>query len=246
MEIPEQACLMKKEVSILIIGTFTFVIVTLTAALLLFSYRWHFRLLCFEAFRGRGERLRQRLLQQEFDFDVFVSYDSYDFRWVQQHLMPELEDRQGLRLCIHERDSIPGEQIVDNIAKCVERSKKVMMVFSRNFNFSEWCQFELMYCLTHVMDYDDSLVIIVIDDITRRRMTAAMTAVLKTTTYIQWAEHQDAIYSFWGRVRLALADIMPNGPANRRRNPNVQAGHQIMNHRLLPQDHIPLADVGLA
>jgi heme/copper-type cytochrome/quinol oxidase subunit 2 len=43
IKIPEQACLMKKEVSVLIIGTFTFVIVTLTAALLLFSYRWHLR-----------------------------------------------------------------------------------------------------------------------------------------------------------------------------------------------------------
>jgi hypothetical protein len=85
-----------------------------------------------------------------------VSYDSLDHGWIRQHLMPELEDRQGLRLCIHERDFIPGEQIVDNIARYVERSKKVMMVFSKNFVRSEWCQFELTYCLTHVMDYDES------------------------------------------------------------------------------------------
>jgi hypothetical protein len=63
IKISDQACLMKKEVRVLIIGTFTFMIVTLTAALLLFSYRWHLRLLCFEAIRGQGERFRQRLAQ---------------------------------------------------------------------------------------------------------------------------------------------------------------------------------------
>jgi hypothetical protein len=98
------------------------------------------------------------------------------------------------------------------------------------------------------MDYDDSLLIVVIDDVITRRMTEAMMAVIKTTTYIQWAEHQDAIHSFWGRVRLALADIMPNVPLNRRRNPNAQAERHIMNvnHRPLPRDHIPLNEVGLA
>jgi hypothetical protein len=187
-------------------------------------------------------------VQQHFDFDIFVSYDSLDIGWIRQQLMPELEGRRGLRLCIHERDFIPGEQIVDNIARYVERSKKVMMVFSKNFVRSEWCQFELTYCLRHVMNYDDSLLIVVIDDVITRRMTEAMMAVIKTTTYIQWAEHQDAIHSFWGRIRLALADIMPNVPARRRRNPNAEADRHIMNvnHRPLPYNHIPLDEVGRA
>jgi hypothetical protein len=91
-----------------------------------------------------------------------------------------------------------------------------------------------------------SLLIVVIDDVITRRMTEAMMAVIKTTTYFQMAEHQDAIHSFWGRVRLALADIMPDVFVRRRRNPNAQAERHIMNHRPLPHDHIPLDEVGLA
>jgi toll-like receptor 13 len=76
---------------------------------------------------------------------------------------------------------------VDNIARCVEGSKKMLMVFSRDFVQSQWCQFELTYCLRHVMDYDDNLLIVCVDDVVSTEMTTAMMAVLKMTTYIQWA-----------------------------------------------------------
>jgi hypothetical protein len=203
-----QQCLLSEQTSVMIIASCTLVVTSLTAALLLVSYRWHVRLLLYEAFRDpNNDRRRRRLLTQQFTYDVFVSYDSRDLHWVRHRLMAELEGEMGLRLCVHERDFIPGKNIVDNIAQCVERSKKVMMVFSRHFVRSQWCQFELTYCLRHVMDYDDVLIIVCVDDVVSTEMTSAMMAVLKTTTYIQWAEHRDAARSFWGRIRLALQDI---------------------------------------
>ena len=114
-----------------------------------------------------------------------------------------------MRLCLHERDFILGKNIVDNICDCVETSKKVLVVFSKHFCRSQWCQFELQFCLNHVIDFDDALVVTCLDDVGSRDLTTAMMAVLKTTTYIQWEEHPDAIASFWGRLRVALQDILP-------------------------------------
>jgi hypothetical protein len=206
---PAQACYLSQELSGYIITFCSIYIVTLTSALLVYSYRWHFRLLLYEAFRGRNDGARRRrLLQNKFDFDVFVSYDKRDLPWVRRHLMAELEGRMGLRLCVHERDFVIGNDIVDNIAECVERSKKVMMVFSRHFVRSQWCQFELTYCLRHVMDYDDALIIVCKDDVASGEMTSAMMAVMKTTTYIQWVGQDDAVRAFWGRVRVALHEIL--------------------------------------
>nr|KAG5700706.1 hypothetical protein BaRGS_029071 [Batillaria attramentaria] len=147
-------------------------------------------------------------LISHFQYDVFVSYAEEDFHWVQHHLVPELEDRRGLKLCLHQRDFIPGKHIVDNIADCVESSKKVMMVFSSDFAKSPWCQFELTLCLTHVMDHDDALVITCLHDIPSRDLTPAMMAVMKTTTYIEWSHESDATASFWGRIGIALNDIL--------------------------------------
>nr|KAG5696804.1 hypothetical protein BaRGS_012827 [Batillaria attramentaria] len=190
-------------------ASLSMLISTLTLASLLFRYRWHIRLVLYEAFRGRGEARRRRLQQQHFQYDVFVSYASEDLQWVRQHLMPELEERLGLRLCVHERDFIPGKPIVDNIEETLQTSKKVLMVFSTDFARSQWCQFELTLCLSHVMDYDDALLVVLLHDVPAHDMTSAMMAVLRTTTYIEWGEGPDARASFWGRIKIALNEILP-------------------------------------
>ena len=64
------------------------------------------------------------------------------------------------------------------------------------------------------MDHDDALVIACIDDVTSGvDLTPTMMAVLYTTTYIQWAEELDARASFWGRLNIALSEIIPPGLA---------------------------------
>ena len=206
--LPAQACMISQSASIMIIGSISFVIITMTVVFSVFRFRWHLRLLLYEAFRGRGDVRRRRLEMGHFDYDIFVSYDSGDLPWVRQHLVPELEGHLGLRLCVHERDFLVGGNIVDNIADSVERSKKVMMLFSNTFVQSQWCQFELTFCLRHVMDYDDELIIVCLDDVSSRELTAAMMAVLKTTTYIQWVDDTDAIASFWGRLGIALQEVI--------------------------------------
>jgi hypothetical protein len=192
----------------MIIFVCSVIVITLTSLLLLVSYRWHLRLVMYEAFRGHDDVRRQRLLQGNFEHDVFVSYASEDYPWIRRRHIPQLEGHLGLRLCIHDHHFIPGKNIVDNIVDCVESSKKILMVFSRHFVRSQWCQFELAYCLSHVLEHEDALIIVCLDDVNSYEITSAMMAVLKTTTYIQWAEQRDAIHSFWGRLEIALNEVM--------------------------------------
>ncbi|XP_070180953.1 toll-like receptor 13 [Littorina saxatilis] len=206
--VDEQACLLSHGASVMIVVVVSLVLLTMTMIVTVFRYRWHFRLVLYEAFSGHGDARKRRLQTGHFDYDIFVSHDSDDLPWVRRHLMPELEERLGLRLCLHQRDFTLGRNIVDNIADCVERSKKVMMLFSSSFVQSQWCQFELSLCLTHVLDYDDALIIVCLDDVPSRDLTAAMMAVLKTTTYIQWMDDEHAMTSFWGRLRVALNEII--------------------------------------
>jgi hypothetical protein len=194
----------------MIIFTCSFFALMLASFLLLFTFRWHLRLMLYEAFRGRGDVRRQYLARGNFRHDVFVSYASEDQRWVSRHLMPKLQGPFGLRVCDHDRDFIPGKNIVDNIVDCVDSSKKILMVFSRTFVLSQWCQFELAYCLSHVMEHEDALIIVCMDDIMSYEITPAMMALIKTTTYIQWVYHPHAIWSFWGRLEIALNEVLPD------------------------------------
>ncbi|PVD36494.1 hypothetical protein C0Q70_03478 [Pomacea canaliculata] len=206
----EQACLLSTGVYTLTVVAAAMVIVTLTLTIVVFRYRWHFRLLMYEAFRAGSQRRQQLFLSRGFRYDIFLSYANEDVTWVSRYLVPRLEEGLGLRLCLHQRDFIPGRNIVDNIASSVETSKKMLMVFSEHFARSQWCQFELSLCLHHAMDRDDALLIVCLDNISSRDLTAAMLAVLKTTTFIQWDDDSDAQSSFWGRLSVALQEITPS------------------------------------
>jgi hypothetical protein len=48
----------------------------------------------------------------------------------------------GFKLCIHERDFIPGNDIASNITSAVHNSRKTVVVMSQNYRQSYWCMFE--------------------------------------------------------------------------------------------------------
>ena len=101
-----------------------------------------------------------------------------------------------------------GYYIVDNIVSSVKSSRKILMLFSKNFARSQWCQFELALCLQHVIDNDDALVVVCLGDMMARDLTLSMMAVFNTMTYIQWQDESEARASFWGRLRLSLSELI--------------------------------------
>ena len=213
----EQACLLSRETSTAIIGSVFSVLIILTTVSVIYQHRWHIRLMLASgcryirlrlAFRGHGEIMRRRLHEENFTYDVFVSSAEEDEAWVLEELLPTLEGRLGLRVCFHKRDFVPGKNILNNIVDSVKGSKKFLMVFSKDFAASRWCQFELDLCLGHVFDNDDDLIVTCLDDVASRDVTSTMTAVLRTTTYIQWPRDPDAAASFWGRIERALHQIL--------------------------------------
>ena len=129
----KQACLLSRDTYAFIVATVSILILSMTLTPTLFRFRWHLRLLLYEAFRGHGDIRKRRLQTARFKYDVFVSYASDDLPFVRRHLLPELEERLKLKVCAHDRDFIPGQSIVDNIVQCVEGSKKIMMIFSDSF-----------------------------------------------------------------------------------------------------------------
>ena len=77
------------------------------------------------------------------DFDAFVSYHHQDDEWVRQELRPRLEDADPhFRLCLHQRDFVAGATVIDNICAAVAISRRMVLLLSRAFLQSHWCQAE--------------------------------------------------------------------------------------------------------
>uniref|UniRef100_A0A8C6U8H2 TIR domain-containing protein n=1 Tax=Neogobius melanostomus TaxID=47308 RepID=A0A8C6U8H2_9GOBI len=126
-------------------------------------------------------------------YDAFVSYNVHDEEWVYRELLPELEGRQGWKLCLHHRDFEPGDPT--NIVDAIYSSRKTLCVISHQYLLSEWCSREIQMARCCSSSHTVSLVIGEVH-LTHKR--------IKIRTYLSWSGARGHRGLFWERVRHAL------------------------------------------
>ena len=75
--------------------------------------------------------------QEQFDFDVFISYSSKDQAWVRGELLQRIE-QVGLKAFIDFQDFTPGEPAVKEMERGVENCPKILVVLTPDYLDSEW------------------------------------------------------------------------------------------------------------
>ena len=121
----------------------------------------------------------------EFEYDAFIIFSSEDSQWVINTLIPTLEENHGMKCCVHYRDFTPGVTFRKNMVDSVYKCKKTIAVVSTHFFNSKYCGSELDYALHRLMEKrDDSLVVIKIDDVDRRKLPKE----LQKLSYIDYAK----------------------------------------------------------
>lgn len=83
------------------------------------------------------------LESENYDCDAFIIFRGDDLKWVEKRLLPLLEGKHKLRCRIHHRDFRAGGIIYDLISESVYKSYKNVVVFSRKFLNSQFCEYEL-------------------------------------------------------------------------------------------------------
>ncbi|XP_063073918.1 toll-like receptor 1 [Engraulis encrasicolus] len=157
--------------------------------------------------KRRARKGEDRLLKNSFRYHAFISYSQHDSGWVSTQLVPTLEGA-GLSLCIHERDFVPGQWIVDNIINCVEDSYKTIFVLSQNFVQSDWCNYELFFAQHRAISVDqDSVVFILLEPIppdSLPRKFLRLRTLLRKQTYLEWPKDECKKHLFWKSLRSML------------------------------------------
>lgn len=101
----------------------------------------------------KKRRRKSKLFQDDFIYDVFVSYCDKDREWVLDQLIPNIEKRSEVTICLHERDFQVGLSILENIIQCMDQSRCLLLVISESFLRSNWCSFE-MHLAQHRQVFD--------------------------------------------------------------------------------------------
>lgn len=188
------------------------VIIAITAALSITFYAcdgiWYTKMLwVWIRVKRRSTKQADKSINGTFLYHAFVSYSQHDCSWVDSELVPTLESA-GLSICIHERDFVPGQWIVDNIISCVENSYKTIFILSKHFVQSEWCNYELFFAQHRAISVrDDSLVFILLEPIPSDSLPKKflrLRTLLRKRTYLEWPKDETKKNVFWSSLRSIL------------------------------------------
>ncbi|XP_061573970.1 toll-like receptor 18 [Cololabis saira] len=201
-------------------------------------------------YRAHKEKAAGEL--ETFTYHAFISYSHSDADWVREQLLPCLENnRNPYRLCIHERDFMPGKWIIDNIIENIESSRKVIFVLSRHFVNSEWCNYELYFAQQRAMGKTFSDVILVvkepIDPSSLPSKYCKLKKMLSTKTYLEWPQQPNQQHFFWAQLRSVLGKpTMTRDRANSVRSMNSSVGRMSVIaprvEEMMPEEAVPDAN----
>ncbi|XP_073838360.1 toll-like receptor 9 [Musca autumnalis] len=152
-------------------------------------------------------------------YDIFISYCQTDRDWVLNELMPNVEDNDDIKICLHERDFQIGVTILDNIISCMDRSRSLMLIISSSFLLSHWCQFEMHLAQRRMFDVcRDCLILVFLEEIPRHKRPKNLQYLMDVKTYIKWPGGKSNNRSrpedykiFWKRLKRSMHRIATDG-----------------------------------
>ncbi|XP_025105090.1 toll-like receptor 2 [Pomacea canaliculata] len=208
VSLSEQACIFNYNtyIAILLVSIFTVVITLLCA--LVYRFRWQCRFLVYTLQHRWSDRQGRTGVQTASIYDIFVSYDNRDNQWVHQVLQKELENNRRFRLCLHDRDFLPGKFISHNIIERLEESRAILLVLSNSFLKSEWCRFEMFLGVKSGLAEKRLVVVpVLLEDLDKTLVDSFVCTLLHTTTYIAWPARGTSteIESFWKNLSLVIS-----------------------------------------
>ncbi|XP_064597947.1 toll-like receptor 2 type-2 [Liolophura sinensis] len=151
-------------------------------------------------------------VEHKYIYDAFVSYTSDEYEWVIRQLRSKLKlVEDTVRLCIHDRDFIPGKQIHENILDKLKESRKVLLIISPGFLESRYGPLEIEYAGMKCLEEGrvDVIICVLMEDIPVRQMPRALRNLWHKITFLKWSAKPEEQAIFWRNLKIAVSQPVP-------------------------------------
>ena len=146
-------------------------------------------------------------LNEQIIFDAFVAHSSKDEEWICNSLLKRLENRDHpYSICVHHRCFLPGETIADNIISAIYSSKTTILVVSKAFMRSGWCDFESNVAQQHHLGKTNHRIIAILFPGVYKsaRKKPSLKTLLDNVTCLEWPKDKHGQEVFWLRLCHSL------------------------------------------
>ena len=189
------------------IATFTVIgisLIIIAVIIFAYKYRWNIRTWLLKMTHGNTT-----LDPKRFSYDGFVVYSDEDRQWVHNIMMDEIENVRKMKLCVHHRDFIPGDDIDEQIVRSVDNSRKTLLILTKNFLASDWCLYEMKVARNKLQaEGKDVIIPILLAELPDEYMNLSVKNLLREKTYLQWETSMGGQEYFWKKLEIAL--VGPN------------------------------------
>ncbi|CAG2193883.1 unnamed protein product [Mytilus edulis] len=196
--------------NMVIIGIMSFAIISFIGVLLtviVYRKRQKLQYIYYRAKFTFTSKLNLNKDLGEYHYDAFVSYSDNDRNFVINDCIQNLEEDGNLKLCLHQRDFTPGEDIADNIINAIQNSRKTICVISKAFLESYYCMFEFNMARMesiHSRNGKNVLFLIFYENLLPKEIPLVLHEIIQKQTYIEYPNDEYGNKIFWGKIKEAL------------------------------------------
>ncbi|VDI64328.1 toll-like receptor 1 [Mytilus galloprovincialis] len=192
-------------VSLTVFGIITAML--LSSAVVIYKQRWKLRYMYYTARMKYISKENKDEDSSEYNYDAFISYSDEDRIFVIDHCIKKLEEDRNLKLCIHERDFIPGHDINNNMVTAIQTSRKTICIITRSFLESDFCMFELNMARmesTHSRNGKNILFLVFYEKLSSKDLPLVLCEHIQKQSYIQYQSNEIANAIFWDKISDAI------------------------------------------
>uniref|UniRef100_A0A8C5MUY6 TIR domain-containing protein n=1 Tax=Leptobrachium leishanense TaxID=445787 RepID=A0A8C5MUY6_9ANUR len=155
------------------------------------------------------------------EYDAYVSYAKHSFteeerKFALQTLPDILENYFGYRLCIFERDIVPGGSTVDEITSYIENCRRLIILLSKSY-ISDKAMYELENGFHKAMvERKIKVILIEFTPLKELKLMPESVQLLKASSRVKWRRDQSfaAKSRFWKKIQY----LMPAKPFKHNRS----------------------------
>ena len=173
------------------------------SAVLTYKYRYRAStLLCCCKRLVCCECLKKNII---YKYDVFLSYCGEDRHFIIEHLLPNLEDKHGLRCCVHERDFPVSGALEEVIQQHMRNSRVLIIVISSTSIRKHWTTFELRVAKYMDLFHRKRVLYIKLDDL-GADVPSMIKSIISSNIYHEWPGNGNKAKEdmFWAKTVAAI------------------------------------------
>ncbi|XP_063431981.1 toll-like receptor 4 [Mytilus trossulus] len=182
-------------------------LIAVLSAAVIYRHRWKLRYLFYTA---KLKYTSHRNMEENLNVyvnDAFISYSENDCKFVIEECIKHLEENGNMKLCIHQRDFIPGEEITQNIISAIQNSRKTICIISRSFLESYYCMFEFNMARMesiHSRNGKNVLFLVFYERLLPEELPLVLYDLIQKQSYIEYPNDEHGNVIFWDKIKDAI------------------------------------------